>query len=92
MTKQTEIETKKEKPHIWVIIMIALIVIPALVVGLFELFGEPKQQINPNLTFIEDTDIITDFNNDGYADYVKYIYVEIIYGGEEVNFRSGTGE
>jgi hypothetical protein len=85
-------ETKIRKMPIWVILILGLIIVGALYAIGYELWGEPKQEINPNIVLIEDRDIITDFNHDGYADYVKYIYVEIIYGGEEANFQTGTGE
>jgi hypothetical protein len=88
MTKQVE---KKPMP-IWAIIIIGIIALGAITIIVSEFVGQPKQEINPNIVLIEDRDIITDFNHDGYADYVKYIYVEIIYGGEEANFQTGTGE
>jgi hypothetical protein len=82
-------EKEKKSIPLSVIIMIALVILASLSALLFNAFdGKDKG----NIVFIEDTDILIDFDRDGYIDYVKYIKAEVVFGSENTNFEMGQGE
>lgn len=75
------------------VIFLVLIVIGVVIGGVYFLSNNSRPEYDESkIVIVEDSGMLIDFDRDGYTDYVKYIYAEVVYGGEDTNFQTGTGE
>jgi len=79
--KDMSTREKVKKSLNFAFIMLLIIVVVSFLATMFAVNAITTEEAQ-RFEVIEDYDVIIDINNDGYEDYIKYIYVEAIFGTE----------